>query len=84
VTLLRCLHIQPIWTPIGACWLNAIEAHFGVTKRATLTGSDDQPHAPQRRRWIYRYHGYRKRRVGRDAHPLIRIRSIRTIKLERH
>jgi len=51
--------------------LNAIEAHFGVTKRATLTGSDDRDHVPRRRR-IYRYHRYRNRRVGNEDHPLMK------------
>jgi Family of unknown function (DUF5670)/tRNA synthetases class I (M) len=37
--LLRRLHIHPVWTPTEASWLNAIAAHFGVTKRATLPGS---------------------------------------------
>jgi hypothetical protein len=83
LALLRRLHIQPVWTPTEASWLNAIEAHFGVTKRATLTGSDDRDHVPRRRR-IYRYLRYRNRRVGQEAHPLTRIRSIRPIKLERH
>jgi hypothetical protein len=50
LALLRRLHIHPVWTPTEASWLNAIEAHFGVTKRATLTGSDDREHVPRRRR----------------------------------
>src|SRR6266496_6692338 len=40
LALLRRLHIHPVWTPTDASWLNAIEAHFGVTKRATFTSSD--------------------------------------------
>ena len=73
----------PVPTPTDASWLNAIEAHFGVTKRATLTGSDDRDHVPRRRR-IYRYLRYRNRRVGQEDHPVTRIRSIRPIKLDRH
>ena len=83
LALLRRLHIHPVWTPTEASWLNAIEAHFGVTKRATLTGSDDRDHIPRRRR-IYRYLRYRNRRSGQQDHPLTRIRSVRPIKLERH
>ena len=83
MALLRRLHITPVPTPIDASWLNAIAAHFGVTKRATLTGSDDRDHVPRRRR-IYRYLRYRNRRVGQANHPLTRIRSGRSIKLERH
>ncbi len=83
LALLRRLHIHPVPTPTDASWLNAIEPHFGVTKRATLTGSDDRDHVPRRRR-IYRYLHYRNRRVGQQDHPLTRIRSIRPIKLDRH
>ena len=32
--LLRRLRIHPVWTPTEVSWLNAIEAHFGVLKRA--------------------------------------------------
>ncbi len=60
VALRRRLHIRPVWTPTDASWLT-IEAQFGVTKRATLTGSDDLDHVPRRRR-IYRYLRYRNRR----------------------
>lgn len=83
VALLRRLHIHPVYTPTEASWLNAIEAHFGVTRRATLVGSDDRDHAPRRRR-IYRYLRYRNRRVGQEDHPLTRIRSVRPVKLDRH
>jgi hypothetical protein len=76
LALLPHLHIHTVWTPTDASWLNAIEAHFGVTKRATLTGSDDRDHVPSRRR-IYRYLHYRNRRVDRQDHPLTRIRSVR-------
>ena len=68
---------------VSAPSANAIEAHFEVTKRATLTSSDDRDHVPRRRR-IYRYLRYRNRRVGQQDHPLTRIRSIRPIKLDRH
>jgi hypothetical protein len=83
LALLRRLRIRPVWTPTEASWLNAIEAHFGVLKRATLTGSDDPDHVTRRRR-IYRYLRYRNRRAGRLHHPLTRIRSVRPIKLGRH
>jgi hypothetical protein len=82
LAVLRRLHIHPVWTPTDTSWLNAIEAHFGVTKRATLTGSDDLDHVPRRR--IYRYLRYRNRLVGQADHPLTRIRSTRPIKLDRH
>lgn len=77
------LRIQPVWTSTEASWLNAIEAHFGELKRATLANTDDLEHAVRRRR-IYRYLNYRNRRVGRHDHPLTHIRSVRPIKLERH
>jgi hypothetical protein len=82
LALLRHLHIHTVWTPTDASWLNAIEAHFGVTKRAILTGSDDRDHVPNRRR-IYRYLHYRNRRVDRQDHPLTRIRSVRP-QVDRH
>jgi hypothetical protein len=72
---LRRLRTRRVWTPTEASWLNAIEAHFGVLKRATLTGSDDATHIVRRRR-IYRYLRYRNRRAGRLHHPLTRIRSV--------
>jgi len=74
--------MQPVWTPTEASWLNAIEAHFGALKRATLTNSADLEHVVCRRR-IYRYLRYRNRRVGQMHHPLTRVRSVRPIKLER-
>ncbi len=83
LALLRRLRIRPVWTPTEASWLNAIEAHFGVLKRATLTNTDDLNHIVRRRR-IYRYLRYRHRKLGRLRHPLNRIRSIRPVKLERH
>jgi len=82
LTVLRHLHIHPAWTPTDASWLNAIEAHFGVTKRATLTGSDHRDHVTRRRR-IYRYLRYRNRRVGDEDHPLTRLPPILPIKLDR-
>jgi len=83
LALLRRLRIRPVWTPTEASWLNAIEAHFGVLKRATLTNTDDLNHIVRRRR-IYRYLRYRHRKLGRLQHPLNRIRSIRPIKLGPH
>jgi len=81
VALLRRLHIHPVYTPTEASWLNAIEAHFGVTKR--LTGSDDHDMSPAGGVSIG-YLRYRNRRVGQEDHPLPRIRSSRPIKLDRH
>jgi transposase len=81
--LLRRLRIHPAWTPTEASWLNAIEAHFGAMKRATLVHTDDPDHVSRRRR-IYRYLRYRNRRVGQLHHPLTRIRAVRPIKLGRH
>ena len=83
LTLLRRLRIEPIWTPTEASWLNLIEAHFGVLKRATLTNTDDPSHRARRRR-IYRYLRYRHRTLGCATHPLTRIRSISPVKLEQH
>jgi hypothetical protein len=83
LALLRRLRIEPVWTPTEASWLNAIEAHFGTLKRATLTNSDALAHVVRRRR-ISRYLGYRNQRVGQMHHPLTRIRSVRPIKVERH
>lgn len=77
------LGIRLVFTPTEASWLNAIEAHFGVLKRATLVGSDDREHVLRRRR-IYRYLRARHRRLGNAAHPLARIRTVTPIKLERH
>jgi hypothetical protein len=83
LALLRRLHIQSVWTPTEASWLNLIEAQFGVLKRFTLANTDDTDHVPRRRR-IYRYLRYRHQRLGRLRHPLNRIRSIRPVNLERH
>lgn len=81
--LARRLGITLVFTPTEASWLNAIEAHFGVLRRATLVGSDDREHVLRRRR-IYRYLRARHRRIGNAAHPLTRIRTVTPIKLERH
>lgn len=79
----RRLRITLVFTPTEASWLNAIEPHFGVPKRATLVGSDDREHVLRRRR-IYRYLRARHRRLGNAAHPLTRIRTVTPIKLEWH
>lgn len=81
LALLRRLHIQPVWTPTEASWLNLIEAQFGVLKRYTLANTDDPSHLVRRRR-IDRSLRYRHRKLGLSHHPLNRIRSIRPIKLE--
>ncbi len=83
LALARRLRITLVFTPTEASWLNAIEPHFGVLKRATLVGSDDREHVLRRRR-IYRYLRARHRRLGNAAHPLTRIRLVTPIKLERH
>jgi hypothetical protein len=81
--LLRHLRITPIYTPTEASWLNLIEAQFGVTKRFTLTGTDDPSHQVRRRR-IARYIRYRNRRAASGHHPLARLVTVRDIKLEQH
>lgn len=83
LALAKRLGITLVFTPTEASWLNAIEAHFGVLRRATLVGSDDREHVLRRRR-IYRYLRARHRRIGNAAHPLMRIRTVTPIKLERH
>lgn len=83
LALLRRLRIQPVWTPTEASWLNLIEAKFGVLKRFTLANTDDPTHGARRRR-IYAYLRYRHRKLANLYHPLNRIRSFRSIKLERH
>ena len=80
---LRQLRIVPVFTPTNASWLNLIEAQFGVTKRFTLTDTDDPDH-PTRRRRIARYIRYRNREADCPRHPLTRMLSIRDIKLDRH
>jgi transposase len=56
-------NIVPAWTPTYSSWLNLIESHFGVMKKATLNNSDDPDHATRRRR-IYRYVRWRNKKVG--------------------
>jgi hypothetical protein len=79
--LLRKLHITPVFTPTNASWVNLIEAQFGVTKRFTLTDTDDPSHAYRRRR-IVRYIRHRNRRAGSASCPLARLLTVRDIKLE--
>lgn len=81
--LLRRLHITPVYIPTDASWLNLIEAQFGVTKRFTLTDTDDPTHAARRRR-IVRYLCYRNRQTGTARHPLRHLLTISDIKLEQH
>jgi len=83
LSLLRKLHIKPVFTPTEASWLNLIEAHFGILKRFTLANTDDLDHVVRRRR-IYRYLRYRHRKLGKLRHKLNRMRSIRPVKLEQH
>jgi DDE superfamily endonuclease len=83
LTVLRRLHIHPAWTPTEASWLNLIEAQFGVLKRFTIAHTDDPTHGA-RRRPIYRYLRYRHRQLHNLSHPLRRLRSISSIKLEWH
>jgi hypothetical protein len=82
LALLRRLHIRHAWTPTEASWLNLIEAQFGVLKRFTLANTDDPVHVA-RRRPICSYLRYRHRKLSNLCHPLNRIRSFRSIKLER-
>ena len=81
--LLRRLRIIPVFTPTNASWLNLIEVQFGVTKRFTLTDTDDPSHAVRRRR-IVRYIRYRNRKAHCPQHRLTRILTSRNIKLEQH
>ncbi len=81
--LCRRLGIRLVFTPTEASWLNNIESHFGVLKRATLAGSDDPDHISRRRR-IYRYLRLRHRKLGNASHPLTRIRLVTPFKLDRH
>lgn len=83
LALLRQLRITPVYTPTNASWLNLIEAQFGVTKRFTITDTDDPTHEARRRR-ICRYIRYRNRHVGTQTHPLRQLLTIRDIKLEKH
>jgi hypothetical protein len=45
------LRITPVYTPTEASWLDLIEPQFGVTKRFTLTGTDDPSHHVRRVAW---------------------------------
>lgn len=81
--LLVRLRITPVYTPTDASWLNLIEAQFGVTKRFTLTDTDDPCHRDRRRR-IARYIRYRNRQAGAGAHPLTHLLTTRDIKLDVH
>ncbi len=81
--LLARLHITPIYTPTNASWLNLIEAQFGVTKRFTLTDTDDASHQARRRR-IARYIRYRNHEAEAAAHSLTQLLTIRDIKLDIH
>ena len=83
LALLRRLRIRPVWTPTEASWLNLIEAQFGILKRFTLANTDDPSHVARRRR-IYAYLRYRHRKLANLHHPLNKIRSFRSIKLEQH
>jgi transposase len=81
--LCRRLRIHLVYTPTNASWLNAIEAHFGHTKRGALTDTDDPDHRAQRRR-IVRYIRYRNRKARSHRHPLTQLLTSRNIKLDRH
>ncbi|MGH8471952.1 MAG: transposase [Gammaproteobacteria bacterium] len=81
--LLRQLRITPVYTPTEASWLNLIEAQFGVTKRFTLTDTDDPDHRARRRR-IARYIRYRNHQAGSAAHRLAHFLTVRDIKLDYH
>jgi hypothetical protein len=48
-----------------------------------LANTDDSTHGARRHR-IYAYLRYRHRKLANLCHPLNRIRSFRSIKLERH
>jgi hypothetical protein len=83
LALARRLGITLVFTPTEASWLNLIEPHFGVLKRATLSGSGDRDHV-LRRRGVYRFLRLRHRKLGNASHPLTRIRLVTPIKFERH
>jgi hypothetical protein len=83
IALLRKLRIVPVYTPTDASWLNLIEAQFGVTKRFTLTDTDDPTHQTRRHR-ICRYIRYRNRSTGTHRHLLSKLLTVRDIKLEQH
>ncbi len=81
--VLRRLHIQPVFTPTDASWLNLIEAQFGVLRRFTLADTDDATHGERHRR-IYRFLRYRHRQAGRPVHPITRMHLLRSINLDQH
>lgn len=83
LTLLRHLRMHVVFTPTNASWLNLIEAQFNVTKRFTITDTDDPTHRVRRHR-ICRYIRYRNRRTGTATHRLARLLTVRDIKLEQH
>jgi len=83
LALAQRLRIHLVYTPTEASWLNLIEPQFGVTKRSTLTDTDDRSH-PERRRRIVRYIRWRNRHAGTHQHRLSQLLTIRDIKLDRH
>ena len=83
LSLLKKLHIHPIWTPTQASWLNLIEAQFGALKRFTVANTDDASHQ-QRQDRVRAYLKYRHRRLGNTGHPLNKLPPSRRVKLESH
>lgn len=83
LSLLKQLHIHPVWTPTQASWLNLIEAQFGVLKRFTMANTDDTAHE-QRHERVRAYLKYRHRRLGNAGNPLRRLIFPRPVKLESH
>jgi DDE superfamily endonuclease len=81
--LLDRLRITPVYTPTDASWLSLIERQFGVTKRFTLTDTDDSTHRARRHR-IVRYIRYRNHQAGAARHPLSRLLTVRDIELDVH
>lgn len=77
------LRITPVYTPTEASWLSLIEPPFGVTKRFTLTDTDDASHRARRHR-IVRYIRYRNRHAEAAHHPLTRLLTVSDIKLDVH
>lgn len=69
-------NMEPVWTPTGASWLNAIEAHFGGLKKFTYSNTDDPDHQARRRR-IYRYLTWRNTKAGSNRSSLHRFRYIK-------
>ncbi len=83
LSLLKKLHIHPVWTPTQASWLNLIEAQFGVLKKFTLANTDDSGRQ-QRRDRVCAYLKYRHRRLGNAGHLLRHLSGTRSVKLEHH